>query len=81
VIYGIFVGQEDEKKTEIAEIINKYSDIDPPKQLIEHIVDQVWVQFDHDKSGVLEKDEQVNFIGTVLEMKEKVIAREQNRAP
>jgi hypothetical protein len=30
---------------------------------------------------MLEKDEQVNFIGTVLEMKEKVIAREQNRAP
>jgi hypothetical protein len=39
VLYGIFVGQEDEKKTQIAEIISKFSEEDPPKQLIEHIVD------------------------------------------
>ena len=30
---------------------------------------------------MLEKEEQVNFIGTVLEMKEKIIAKELNRPP
>lgn len=41
---------------------------------MEHIIDQVWAQYDTNNSGVLERDQAFNFIGMTLEIKEKTLA-------
>lgn len=49
--------------------------------IIEHIVDQIWEQYDTDKSGVLERDEAHSFVGMVLDIHEKTLATEVGRPP
>ena len=84
VILGVFIGQPDKKRLDAAQLVLKYAEEDlknQPKQLMEHIVDQVWAQYDTNHSGVLERDQAFNFIGMVLEIKERTLANEENRTP
>ena len=41
ILLAVFVGQKDEKRIDAASLIQKYAD-KGEKQVIEHIVDQVW---------------------------------------
>lgn len=84
VILGIFIGQPDKKRLDAAQLVMKYAEEDlknQPKQLMEHIIDQVWQQYDTNQSGVLERDQAFNFIGMVLEIKERTLANEEGRQP
>ena len=62
-------------------MIQKYIEKSDNKLIIEHIVDQIWSQYDVDNSGVLERDEAQSFIGMVLDIHEKTLASEVGRAP
>lgn len=57
ILLGIFISQPDEKRIDAASLIQKYIEKADNKLIIEHIVDQIWAQYDTDKSGTLEKDE------------------------
>ena len=54
---GIFIGQPDEKRIDAASLIQKYIEKAENKLIIEHIVDQIWSQYDTDNSGVIEAGE------------------------
>lgn len=78
---GIFIGQPDEKRIDAASLIQKYIEKSENKLIIEHIVDQIWSQYDTDNSGVLERDEAQSFVGMVLDIHEKTLAAEVGRQP
>jgi len=47
--------------------------------VIEHIIDQVWNQYDYDHSGTLDETESYDFIKVVLQMNEDMLAKSMNR--
>lgn len=49
--------------------------------IIEHIVDQVWVQYDYDKNGILDIRESSDFLKTVLQLHQNMIAKLKFREP
>lgn len=79
ILLGIFIGLPDEKRIDAASLIQKYIQKSDNKLIIEHIVDQIWTQYDVDNSGVLENDEAQSFIGMVLDIHEKTLASEVGR--
>ena len=42
MLLAIFIGQPDEKRMEVANLLSKYSDQKDNKFVIEHIIDQIW---------------------------------------
>lgn len=81
ILLGIFIGQPDDKRIDAASLIQKYIEKSENKLIIEHIVDQIWAQYDTDNSGVLERDEAQSFVGMVLDIHEKTLAAEVGRKP
>ena len=81
ILLGIFIGQPDEKRIDAASLIQKYIEKSENKLIIEHIVDQIWTQYDTDNSGILERDEAHSFVGMVLDIHEKTLASEVGRKP
>ena len=49
--------------------------------MIDHIIDQIWTQYDYDNSGNLEGDEAYDFLKTVLLANEKMLAQASERDP
>lgn len=79
MLLAIFIGQPDEKRMEVANLLSRYSDQKDNKFVIEHIIDQIWAQYDADGSGALDRNESFDFIKIVLEMHEKISAKKLNR--
>lgn len=85
IILGVFVGQADEKRTEVTDALKKhYDDCDhgeQPKHVIEHIVDQVWEQYSTaNKCEVApDFDECKNFVLMCLDVHEQTLANEIGR--
>lgn len=79
ILLAVFVGQPDEKRMEVSNLLNKYSDQKDNKFVIEHIIDQIWAQYDYDGSGSLDRDESFDFIKIVLEMHEQLVAKKLGR--
>lgn len=83
IIYRIFVERPDQKRTDAAEIITSFNG--DPEDLTEHVlngfVNAVWEHYDKDKSGQLEAEEAYQFVGAVLTLKEKALARMSEREP
>ena len=74
VIFEVFCGQPDEKRIDAAELIEKYQSQSGNKQIISHIVDQVWTQYDKDGCGALNQKEAEEFMRVVLQIHEKTVA-------
>ena len=88
IILGVFVGQADMKRPEVFEALKKdkedvhdEDDENRPKHIIEHVIDQVWKQYDEGKNQTVDEDECKNFILMVLDVHEQTIAKESNREP
>ena len=76
ILLSIFISKKDEKRTDAAELLDKYADQGEDKLIIEHIIDQIWTQYDYDNSGSLERAEAFDFIQIVLQLHEKHVARD-----
>ena len=74
MLFFIFVGMNDKKRIDAASLLQKYQDQGDNKQVIEHIIDQIWTQYDYDNSGSLDKKESYDFLRTVLTHYEKSLA-------
>ena len=42
ILLGVFVGQPDEKRISAAELVAQFDGKEDKKQIVEHILDQVW---------------------------------------
>lgn len=60
-------------------MLEKYANQTEDKHLIEHVVDQIWAQYDEDNSGTLEIDEAYDFMKIVLNIHEKMVAHKLDR--
>jgi hypothetical protein len=70
ILLSIFISKKDEKRTDAAELLDKYADQGKDKLIVEHIIDQIWTQYDYDNSGSLERTEAFDFIQIVLQLHE-----------
>jgi hypothetical protein len=76
IILGVFVGQPDEKRSEISDALKKHNDEcehgEQPKHVIEHIVDQVWEQYSASENVKCapDLDECKNFVLMCLDVHE-----------
>ena len=55
-------------------MISKLEKENQDKSVIEHVVDQIWVQYDSDNNGSLDKEEGYDFMKIVLNVHEKMVA-------
>jgi len=55
ILLGVFVGQKDCKRIDPADLVLKYQDQSDKKHIVEHILDQVWNQYDADKEKGLDE--------------------------
>jgi Ca2+-binding EF-hand superfamily protein len=79
ILYGVFAGQEDEVRVDAAQLINKFKNQKMSDDLIEHLVDQVWVQYDYDHSGFLNEEQAHDFLFVVLQLNENMLAKSNER--
>jgi hypothetical protein len=79
LIFASFVGQPDEKRIDAAELLEKFVHSGENKQIISHLVDQIWSQYDKDGNGSLDQEESRSFIRMALTIHEKTTAATLNR--
>ena len=79
VLFAIFCCQKDEVRVDAAELVLKYKDKSDDMQLMDHIIDQIWVQYDYGKSGVLDETESYDFLSVVLQLNENMLAKSCGR--
>lgn len=68
IIWRIFKDKKDERRVQLGEILRNV-DLNKNKFIIEHIIEQIWQEFDTDNNGSLDRQESYNFIKSVLEYK------------
>jgi len=66
IIFKVFVGQKDEIRIDAAELLKNYEGQAGNKQVIDHIIDQVWIQYDFNEDGQLSFEESNKFLQKVL---------------
>ena len=81
ILLATFISKPDVKRIDAAELISKLENETQDKSVIEHVIDQIWVQYDSDKNGYLDKEEGYDFMKIVLNVHEKMIAEKINREP
>ena len=79
IIFATFVSQPDAKRVDAAELLAKYDSQSESKQIISHLVDQIWTQYDVNGDGVLDPQESGNFIRMVLTIHERTCAASMDR--
>ena len=79
IIFATFVGQKDAKRIDAAELLEKYHSKGENKQIISHLVDQIWAQYDVSNTGVLDPEESNKFIRMVLSIHERTVAASLER--
>ena len=79
IIFATFVGQKDAKRIDAAELLEKYHSKGENKQIISHLVDQIWTQYDVSNTGVLDREESNKFIRMVLSIHERTVAASLER--
>ena len=74
IIFATFVSQKDAKRIDAAELLEKYHQKGENKQIISHLVDQIWTQYDVSNTGTLNAEESNKFIRMVLSIHERTVA-------
>lgn len=75
VIMAIFVGQKDQIRIDAAELLQRYRNMSIDEEILNHIVDQIWRQYDTDGCGFLNEEESYQFISMVLQLNETMLAK------
>ena len=79
ILLGIFIGQNDQKRLDAAEFLFKFGGEAQNKQLIDHIIEKIWDQYDIDHSNDLDEHETKDFALMVLDFHEKNLAKKLGR--
>lgn len=80
MLYHLFSGQQDKVRTDAAKLLSQVnSDNKMSKSIIDHIVEQVWRQYDYDGNGFLDEKESYDFLNIVLQLNESMLAKANNR--